>query len=50
VMRFNTYAVSLAPALQGYVDRVTTHPAVAKWIAGALKETDRLAFLDTYPD
>jgi glutathione S-transferase len=50
VMRFKTYAVSLAPALQGYVDRVVAHPAVAKWIDGALKETDRIDFLDTYPD
>lgn len=50
VMRFNTYNVSLAPALQGYVDRVTAHPAVAQWIAGALRETDRLPFLDSYAD
>jgi glutathione S-transferase len=50
VMRFKTYSVSLAPALQGYVDRVVAHPAVAKWIDGALKETDRIDFLDTYPD
>lgn len=40
VMRFRTYAVSLAPALQAYADRVAAHPAVARWIAGALAETD----------
>jgi glutathione S-transferase len=50
VMRFNTYAVALAPALQAYVDRVTEHPAVAQWIAAAQQETDHLPFLDTYPD
>ncbi|WP_426116426.1 glutathione S-transferase family protein [Massilia sp. PWRC2] len=41
VMRFNTYGVSLAPALQAYCDRVTQHPAVARWISEALAETDR---------
>ncbi|MDR3480802.1 MAG: glutathione S-transferase family protein [Burkholderiaceae bacterium] len=50
VMRFNTYDVSLAPALQAYVERVTAHPAVAKWIAGALQETDSLPAYDIYPD
>lgn len=38
VMRFRTYDVSLAPALQAYVDRVIAHPAVAQWIAEALAE------------
>lgn len=50
VMRFNTYTVSLPPALQAYVDRMSAHPAVVKWIDGALRETERLDFLDTYPD
>lgn len=50
VMRFNTYAVSLAPALQAYVDRVIAHPAVAKWMDGALRETVRIPYLDSYPD
>lgn len=50
VMRFKTYDVSLAPALHAYVERVIAHPAVAKWIDGALKETDRLPAYDTYPD
>ncbi len=40
VMRFNTYAVSLAPALQAYVERVTAHPAVAQWIREALAEVE----------
>ena len=42
VMRFRTYQVSLAPALQAYCDRVAAHPAVALWIAGALAETEVL--------
>jgi len=50
VMRFNTYDVSLAPALQAYVERVSAHPAVAKWITGALQETDNLPAYDSYPD
>jgi glutathione S-transferase len=49
VMRFRTYMVSLAPALQGYVSRVATHPAVAQWISDAMKETDCLPSLDVYP-
>jgi glutathione S-transferase len=49
VMRFRTYTVSLAPALQGYVERVAAHPAVAEWIAGAMNETARLPPLDVYP-
>lgn len=49
VMRFRTYAVALAPALQAYVDRVAAHPAVQKWINGALTEPDRLAKYDIYP-
>jgi glutathione S-transferase len=40
VMRFNTYGVALAPALQAYCERVTSHPAVARWIEEALQETD----------
>jgi glutathione S-transferase len=50
VMRFRTYGVSLAPALQAYADRVTAHPAVAQWIAGALAETESAPRYDTYPD
>lgn len=40
VMRFRTYAVSLAPALQAYAERVAAHPAVARWIADSLAETE----------
>ncbi|MFL9924266.1 glutathione S-transferase family protein [Herbaspirillum lusitanum] len=41
-MRFRTYQVSLAPALQAYVDRLSEHPAVARWIAEALAEKEIL--------
>jgi glutathione S-transferase len=40
VMRFNTYGVSLAPALQAYVERVTAHPAVAEWIRDAVVDVE----------
>lgn len=40
VMRFNTYAVSLAPALQAYADRVCEHPAVRQWVREALAEPE----------
>ncbi len=40
VMRFATYGVALAPALQAYCDRVKAHPAVARWVADALAETE----------
>lgn len=50
VMRFRTYAVSLAPALQAYADRVAAHPAVAQWIAEALAEPEKLPDYDSYPD
>lgn len=50
VMRFRTYAVSLAPALQAYVERVAAHPAVAEWMRGALAENTRLPQYDVYPD
>lgn len=43
VMRFRTYAVSLAPALQAYADRVAAHPAVARWIAESALETEVIA-------
>lgn len=50
VMRFRTYGVWLAPALQAYVDRVVAHPAVAQWMREAVDEVDRLEKYDTYPD
>jgi glutathione S-transferase len=37
-MRFRSYRVSLAPALQAYVDRIAAHPAVARWIVAAEAE------------
>jgi glutathione S-transferase len=40
VMRFKTYGVMLAPALQAYCDRMLAHPAVARWVAEALAETE----------
>ncbi|MES2320480.1 MAG: glutathione S-transferase family protein [Pseudomonadota bacterium] len=40
VMRFRTYGVALAPALQGYCDRMQAHPAVARWVREALAETE----------
>ena len=40
VMRFRSYGVSMAPALNAYCDRVCAHPAVARWIAEALAETE----------
>ncbi|GAB3469282.1 glutathione S-transferase family protein [Massilia terrae] len=40
VMRFNSYGVALAPALQAYCERVKAHPAVARWVAEALAETE----------
>jgi glutathione S-transferase len=50
VMRFRTYGVWLAPALQAYVDRVAAHPAVALWMRDAIAENDRLEKYDVYPD
>jgi glutathione S-transferase len=40
VMRFKTYGVALAPALQAYCDRMLAHPAVARWVDEAMKETE----------
>lgn len=42
VMRFHTYGVLLAPALQAYMERVRAHPAVARWVAEALAEVEIL--------
>jgi len=41
-MRFRTYGVSLAPALQAYVERVHAHPAVAQWVREAVEEVEVL--------
>ncbi|HAT31807.1 MAG TPA: glutathione S-transferase [Janthinobacterium sp.] len=40
VMRFHTYGVTLAPALNAYCERVRAHPAVARWVEEALAETE----------
>jgi len=40
VMRFKTYGVALAPALQAYCERVAAHPAVARWMSEAMAEND----------
>lgn len=50
VMRFRTYAVSLAPALQAYCDRVAAHPAVRLWVKDALAETQRIEKYDVRLD
>jgi glutathione S-transferase len=50
VMRFRTYDVALAPALQAYVERVVAHPAVTQWMREAVAENDRIEKYDVYPD
>lgn len=50
VMRFISYDVALAPALEAYVERVAAHPAVAEWIRDALAETHRAPKYDVYPE
>ncbi|WP_243405327.1 glutathione S-transferase family protein [Solimicrobium silvestre] len=42
VMRFHSYDVVLAPALQAYMERVIAHPAVARWILEAKAEIESL--------
>ncbi len=46
VMRFKTYGVSLAPALQAYCERIEAHPAVIAWVQQALAESDGLPKFD----
>lgn len=48
VMRFKSYGVSLAPALQAYCERVEAHPAVAQWIREALLEVDEIPPQNTH--
>lgn len=50
VMRFITYGVSLATALEAYVERVAAHPAVAEWIRDAHEESVPSPRYDSYPD
>ena len=40
VMRFHSYGVFLAPALQAYMKRVIAHPAVESWMQEAMAETE----------
>jgi glutathione S-transferase len=49
-MRFRTYDVSLAPALQAYVDRVAAYPAVVLWMREAVAETEVIAKYEIAPD
>jgi glutathione S-transferase len=50
VLRFRTYGVAMAPALQAYCDRVIAYPAVARWITEALAETETSPKYDVMPD
>jgi glutathione S-transferase len=49
VMRFETYGVMVAPALQAYCDRVRAHPAVAQWVQEAVAETESAPHHDVPP-
>ncbi|HEY9065011.1 MAG TPA: glutathione S-transferase family protein [Burkholderiaceae bacterium] len=48
VMRLQTYAVPVPPAIKAYMDRVVALPGVAAWIADALQERDFRAFEEPY--
>lgn len=50
VMRFRTYGVSMAPALQAYMERVIMYPAVEQWIELAMTENLPIPQYDVYPD
>jgi glutathione S-transferase len=51
VMRFKTYGVALAPALQAYCDRMLAQPAVARWVKEAMAEAEVAgAHEDELPD
>lgn len=50
VMRFRTYGVSLAPALEAYCERIANHPAVAQWVNDALAEPERIEKYDIRED
>jgi glutathione S-transferase len=50
VMRFRTYGVAMAPALDAYAERVARHPAVAQWMMEALAESERIEKYDVYPE
>lgn len=46
--RFTTYAISLPPTCQAYLERVLATPAVAAWIDGALREHQFVPFEEPY--
>ncbi|WP_338849947.1 glutathione S-transferase family protein [Massilia sp. W12] len=48
VMRFCTYGVTLAPALNAYLERVCQHPAVAQWVRDAHAEPESLPATDNF--
>jgi glutathione S-transferase len=50
VARFHTYDVFLAPALQGYAERVLEHPAVAQWMREARAEPEVIAKYELPPE
>lgn len=50
VMRFHTYGVALAPALQAYTERIREYPAVASWIREAEMEIEYIEAIDNLPD
>lgn len=49
VMRFRSYSVALAPALQAYCERVVAHPAVAQWMREAYAEKESIPAADVVP-
>ncbi len=50
VMRFRTYDVFLAPALQAYMQRVLQHPAVVQWMGEAQTEQEVIPKFELAPD
>lgn len=48
--RFKTYDVFLGAALQAYVERVLSHPAVAQWIAAAKSEKEIISKYEASPE
>ncbi len=50
VLRFRSYGVALAPALQGYCNRVLAHPAVVRWMREALAEDETAPHHDAPPE
>ncbi|MGV3742193.1 MAG: glutathione S-transferase family protein [Burkholderiaceae bacterium] len=50
VMRFQTYDVFLAPALQAYMQRVLAHPAVMQWMDEARAEPEVIPKFELAPE